>query len=70
MNDLHLRALQHIQNTDGMLDDFLGEHDPDGTEIWSQLCSQRLVYLDVGQMVRLTRRGEETLLYPPSATSV
>jgi hypothetical protein len=71
MKDVHLRALQYIQNTDGraMLDDFVDDHEPVGTEIWSQLASQRLVYLDSGQMVRLTRKGEEALLHPPKATS-
>ncbi len=71
MNDLHLRALQYIQNTDGraMLDDFLDDHEPVGTEIWSELTSQRLVYLNSSQMIRLTSRGEETLLHPPGATS-
>lgn len=71
MNDVHLRALQYIQNTDGraMLDDFLEDHEPVGTEIWSQLASQRLVYLNSGQMVRLTSTGEETLLHPQITTS-
>jgi hypothetical protein len=57
-------ALQYIQNADGKvtLDDFLVEYEPNGPALWDQLCTQRLVYIDSDQVLRVTQGGEAALM--------
>lgn len=63
-------ALQYIQNADGKvtLDDFFAEYEPNGRALWDQLCTQRLVYIDSDQVLRVTQGGEAALMSAPGAS--
>ncbi|WP_122602912.1 hypothetical protein [Pseudomonas viridiflava] len=69
MNIALLDALQYIQNGDGKvtLDDFCETYEPNGTAIWGQLRTQRLAYIDSGQMLQVTQGGEAALMWSPAA---
>lgn len=71
MKQTLLDALQYIENNNGraMLANFLEDHEPIGPSIWHELNDHSLVYIDSGQMIRLTRSGEAALLSRSVASS-
>ena len=64
MNEFIIKALRYVENTGGgaTKENFIEDFEPIGADLWENIRSQSLVYIEVDGKIFLTTRGALVLL--------